>query len=82
MKSVLDAAKTNPQIMDELKSAAKEADEELIQPLFQFVHVGYPARYNWTTQSNSPHRRKTFPCTNDVTGLRKRYLMEDGIRQR
>ena len=52
MQSVLNAAKTNPKIMDELKSAAKEADEELIQPLFQFVNVGYPARYNWTTQSN------------------------------
>ena len=52
MQSVLDAAKTNPKIMDELKSAAKEADEELITPLFQFVHVGYPAKYNWTTQSN------------------------------
>ncbi len=45
MQSVLDAAKTNPKIMDELKSAAKEADEELIKPLFQFVHVGYPAKY-------------------------------------
>ena len=52
MQSVLNAAKTNPKIMDELKSAAKEADEELIQPLFQFVNVGYPAKYNWTTQSN------------------------------
>jgi hypothetical protein len=52
MQSVLEAAKTNPKVMDELKSAAKEADEELIQPLFQFVHVGYPVKFNWTTQSN------------------------------
>ena len=52
MQSVLDAAKTNPKVMEELRSAAKEADEELIQPLFKFVNVGYPAKYNWTTQSN------------------------------
>ena len=52
MQSVLDAAKTNPQIMEWLKDAAAEADKEQIQPLFQFVHVGYPAKYNWTTQSN------------------------------
>jgi hypothetical protein len=52
MQSVLDATKTNSKVRDWLKSAAASADKELITPLFQFVNVGYPAQFNWTTQSN------------------------------
>ena len=52
MQSVLDAAKTNPKVKDWLLAAAVSADKEIIPPLFQFVNVGYPAKYHWTTQSN------------------------------
>ncbi len=52
LQSVLDAAQKNPKVGEWLKSAAMNADKELIPPLFQFVNVGYPARYHWTTQSN------------------------------
>ncbi len=52
MQSVLDAADKNPKIKEWLKAAATTADKEIIPPLFQFVNVGYPAKYNWTTQSN------------------------------
>ena len=52
MQSVLDAAKTNPKVKDWLLAAAVSADKEIIPLLFQFVNVGYPAKYHWTTQSN------------------------------
>src|SRR5204863_8461600 len=52
MQSVLDAAQKDPKIKGWLKQAAMEADRKLIPPLFQFVNVGYPVKYKWTTQSN------------------------------
>ncbi len=52
MQSVLDAAAKDPHIRAVLKQAAVQADLKLITPLFEFIHVGYPVKYKWTTQSN------------------------------
>jgi hypothetical protein len=52
MQSVLDAAQKNPKVKVWLKAAALDADKDQIPPLFQFVNVGYPVKYNWNTQSN------------------------------
>jgi hypothetical protein len=52
MQSVLDAAAKNPKVKEWLQQSALNADKELIPPLFQFTNVGYPVKYNWTTQSN------------------------------
>jgi hypothetical protein len=52
MKSILDGAAKNPHIKALLKQVALEADQKLIPPLFQFVNVGYPVKYKWTTQNN------------------------------
>ncbi|WCT13093.1 DUF1254 domain-containing protein [Mucilaginibacter jinjuensis] len=52
IQAILTAAKKNPHIMAVMKQAAAEADKNMIDPLFQFVNVGYPVKYNWTTQRN------------------------------
>lgn len=52
IRSVLNASKNNQRIKDILKQAAIEADKKLITPLFQFSNVGYPLKYNWSTQGN------------------------------
>ncbi len=52
MQSVLDAAQKTPKVKVWLKAAAIDADKDQIPPLFQFVNVGYPVKYNWNTQSN------------------------------
>lgn len=52
MQSVLDASAKDPKIKAVLKAAAIEYEASLIKPLFQFVNVGYPVQYNWTTQKN------------------------------
>ncbi|PIF34472.1 hypothetical protein CLU81_5119 [Flavobacterium sp. 9] len=52
IESVLAAAAKDTRIKDLLKQAAMEADQKLINPLFQFSNVGYPLKDNWTTQGN------------------------------
>ena len=52
IQSLLDAAAKDPHIRDLLKQTAIQVDQNLIKPLFQFVNVGYPVKYNWSTQRN------------------------------
>jgi hypothetical protein len=52
IQSVLAAAAKDPKIKNMLRQAAMEADQKLINPLFQFSNVGYPLKDNWTTQGN------------------------------
>jgi hypothetical protein len=52
VNSLLDAMAKNPKLKETAKQAAIDADKALINPLLQFVNVGYPVKYNWTTQSN------------------------------
>ena len=52
MQSVLAAAAKNPHIKALLKQVAMDADKNLIDPLFQFVNVGYTVNYKWQTQRN------------------------------
>lgn len=52
IQSVLAAAAKDPKIKNVLKQAAIEADQKLINPLFQFSNVGYRLKDNWTTQGN------------------------------
>jgi hypothetical protein len=52
IESVLAAAAKDPKIKKVLEQAATEADQKLINPLFQFSNVGYPLKDNWTTQGN------------------------------
>jgi hypothetical protein len=52
MQALVDAMTKNPKLKEVAKQAATEAEGNLIEPLFQFVNVGYPVKYNWTTQRN------------------------------
>ncbi|HTF22275.1 MAG TPA: DUF1254 domain-containing protein [Chryseolinea sp.] len=52
LKMLLDAATKDARVKGWLKEAAFEADQKLIEPLFKFENVGYPAGHHWTTQSN------------------------------
>ncbi|MFH6965069.1 DUF1254 domain-containing protein [Flavobacterium plurextorum] len=50
--ALLDALNKNPKLKEAAINAAIEADKNLVTPLFQFANVGYPVKYNWTTQRN------------------------------
>lgn len=50
--ALLDALAKNPKLKEVAKNAAIDADKNLVAPLFQFQNVGYPVKYNWTTQRN------------------------------
>jgi hypothetical protein len=50
--AVLAAAKDNPSLMAAMIAAAKEADEKLVTPLFQFRNYGQQLPFNWSTISN------------------------------
>jgi hypothetical protein len=50
--AVLAAAKDNPKIKDAMTAGAKEADEQLVKPLFQFRNYGQQLPFNWSTVSN------------------------------
>jgi hypothetical protein len=50
--AVLTAAKDNPSLMTAMIAAAKEADEKLVTPLFQFRNYGQQLPFNWSTISN------------------------------
>lgn len=50
--AVVAAAKNDPKIKAAFTAGAKEADELLVQPLFQFRNYGQQLPYNWSTVSN------------------------------
>lgn len=52
VNGLLAAIAKNPKLKETAKQAAIDADKTLIDPLLQFVNVGYPVKNNWTTQSN------------------------------
>jgi hypothetical protein len=50
--AVLAAAKESPQLKQAMTDGAKEADERLVKPLFQFRNYGQQLPHNWSTISN------------------------------
>lgn len=50
--AVLAAAKTDPKLQQAVIDGAKEAEEHLVTPLFQFRNYGQPLPHNWSTISN------------------------------
>ena len=50
--AVLTAAKENPKLKQAVTEGAKEADERLVKPLFQFRNYGQQLPDNWSTISN------------------------------
>jgi hypothetical protein len=50
--AVLEAVKTNPALKQSLIEAAKEAEEKLVEPLFEFRNFGIQLPYNWCTIAN------------------------------
>ncbi|MBW1654683.1 DUF1254 domain-containing protein [Flavobacterium quisquiliarum] len=52
IQSLLDAVKKDSKLKQIAISAAFEAEKNYVTPLFQFQNVGYPIKYNWTTQRN------------------------------
>ena len=52
IKGLLDAITKNPKLKEAAIQAATDSEKNLVEPLFQFVNVGYPVKNNWTTQSN------------------------------
>jgi hypothetical protein len=50
--AVLDAANADPAIKLAMTQGAREADEELVEPLFQFRNYGQRLPHYWTTVSN------------------------------
>lgn len=52
VNSLLAAIAKDPKLKETARQAAIDADKTLMDPLLQFVNVGYPVKNNWTTQSN------------------------------
>jgi hypothetical protein len=50
--AVLAATKDNPALKQAFTDGAKEADERLVKPLFQFRNYGQQLPHNWSTISN------------------------------
>lgn len=50
--AVLSAAKNDPKLKKAMIDGAKEADEQLVKPLFEFRNFAQPLPYNWGTISN------------------------------
>jgi hypothetical protein len=50
--AVLAAVKDNPRLKQAMTEAAKEAEERLVKPLFQFRNYGQQLPHNWSTISN------------------------------
>jgi hypothetical protein len=50
--AVLTAAKDDPKIKQAMIEAAKDAEEKLVNPLFQFRNYGQQLPYHWSTISN------------------------------
>lgn len=52
VRSFLDAINKDPNLKAIAKQSAIDSEKNLIKPLFQFENVGYPVKFNWTTQKN------------------------------
>lgn len=52
LKAVLDAAKSDPRVMEVLTQAAVEADATIVSPLLQFRNWGEQLPAHWSTTSN------------------------------
>src|SRR5262249_43641298 len=52
IRSVLAAAVHDAKLKDALQQAARDAETQLVTPLFEFRNWGLPLPYNWTTQIN------------------------------
>ena len=52
VSAVLMSAKSNPAIKQAMTDGAREADEKLVKPLFQFRNYGEQLPHNWSTISN------------------------------
>jgi len=50
--AVLEAAKSNPTLKQSMIDAAKEAEKQLVEPLFEFRNFGLQLPYNWSTTAN------------------------------
>jgi hypothetical protein len=50
--AVLAAAKNDPKLKEAMTDGAREADERLVKPLFQFRNYGQQLPFNWSTISN------------------------------
>lgn len=50
--AALHAAKNDPKLKQAMTEGAKEADEQLVKPLFEFRNFAQPLPYNWGTISN------------------------------
>jgi hypothetical protein len=50
--AVLTAAKVNPRLKQAMTDGAKEADETLVKPLFEFRNYGEQLAHHWSTISN------------------------------
>ncbi|HKW02635.1 MAG TPA: DUF1254 domain-containing protein [Vicinamibacterales bacterium] len=50
--AVLEAAKRDPKIKQAMTDGAKEADEQLVEPLFNFQNYGQQLPHHWSTISN------------------------------
>lgn len=50
--AVLAAARDNPALKQAMTEAAKDADETLVKPLFQFRNYGQQLAHHWSTISN------------------------------
>ncbi|WP_346306609.1 DUF1254 domain-containing protein [Phyllobacterium sp.] len=51
--AVVEAAKTDPALMEAMVQAAAEANNQLVKPLFDFHNYGLTLPHNWTTTSNN-----------------------------
>jgi hypothetical protein len=52
IRAVLAAAAHDPKLKEALQQVARDAETQLVTPLFQFHNWGLPLPYNWTTQNN------------------------------
>jgi hypothetical protein len=50
--AVLEAAKSNPALKQAMIDAAKEAEKQLVEPLFEFRNFGLQLPSNWSTTAN------------------------------
>jgi hypothetical protein len=50
--SLLEAASADEHVAELLKQTAVDANDTLVQGLFQFRNIGIPSAHNWTTQRN------------------------------
>lgn len=50
INALLHAVKKDSKLKAIATATAIDADKNYIMPLFQFQNVGYPIKYNWTTQ--------------------------------